>query len=502
MTNTELVQSELRALQERQNALMENPRIKKYLKLVDEWMESTQGRKMTIHEKRNAAQCLHNAIIDTGLKAGTKLFEATTEDSISFLGIQLPVIAALLPSLAMNEVAVVQALDRRIGAVFYLDVKYGSDKGHVSANDTMIGAKTGHSVGKSGRRYAMARVVYESIGTGNGKKTGTVEYAPGLINLENVKLHKVSNIGTLNESATLLGSSDSSGNITGDYIDGTGTITAAGAYDITFTGLDSDDTIYITYDYQYDLPTDTHGDKKGVPEVNVAVTQSTVEAIDFPLRAQYSIGAQIDLQKAHGLDLESELVKYLGSEVKFTIDQVGLDMIDEAAASSEAADPPTDWDAKIQSGQEWLWKKHEFLDRIEQGSNNIFAKTKRGIATFIHCGNNVARVIRQFPPEQFKPVAGLGSTPPTGPMKIGELVGRTVIQNPFKPTNYYTLGFRGDHYLYAGFIYCPYIPLFTTPTLITSDLMAQKGFLSSAGFKVINPGLFCQGLVKNLGAQA
>jgi len=41
--------------------------------------------------------------------------------------------------------------------------------------------------------------------------------------------------------------------------------------------------------------------------------------------------------------------------------------------------------------------------------------------------------------------------------------------------------------------------VFTTPTLITSDLMAQKGFLSSAGFKVVNAGLFCEGLIENLG---
>jgi len=84
-------------------------------------------------------------------------------------------------------------------------------------------------------------------------------------------------------------------------------------------------------------------------------------------------------------------------------------------------------------------------------------------------------------------------------MVIGDLDGRPVVQNPFKAKNYYTLGFRGPSYLYAGFIYCPYIPLFTTPTLITSDLMAQKGFLSSAGFKVINAGLFCQGKIIHLG---
>jgi len=118
------------------------------------------------------------------------------------------------------------------------------------------------------------------------------------------------------------------------------------------------------------------------------------------------------------------------------------------------------------------------------------------VATFIHCGNDVARVIRQL--DKFKPRGGATNVP-TGPMVIGDLEGRLVVQNPFKRRAYYTLGFRGPSYLYAGFIYAPYIPLFTTPTLITSDLMAQKGFLSSAGFKVINAGLFCEGKITSLG---
>jgi len=47
--------------------------------------------------------------------------------------------------------------------------------------------------------------------------------------------------------------------------------------------------------------------------------------------------------------------------------------------------------------------------------------------------------------------------------------------------------------------YCPYIPLMSTPTLVTSDLFAQKGFLSSAGFKVINPGMYTYGTISGLG---
>lgn len=493
MTDMELVQGQLKQLAERQEGLMRIPRIKKYLGIVEQHVKDNQDREMTVYEKRNVAQCLYNAVIDTGLKAGTRLFEATTEDNIAFLGVQLPVIAALLPSLALSEIAVVQAMDRRIAAVFYMDVKYGTDKGTVSSGDTALGAKTGHSVGKSGRRFAMARVVDESIGTGTGQKTGTLDF-PKLINMENIKIESVSNIGTVNETRTLLGTADSTGAVTGTYISGTGSVSAAGVYDITLTGI-ATVTVYITYDYQYDLVEDAYGNKTGVPELDVSVTQSTVEAIDFPLRAKYSIGAQIDLMKAHGIDLESELVKYLGSEVKFTIDQVGLDMIDDAASSDDAAAAITTWDARPGLGEPWLWKKSEITDRFEQGSNNIFEKTKRGVATFIHCGNNVARVIRQL--DKFKP-RGKATMNPTGPMVIGDIDGRTVVQNPFKRANYYTMGFRGPSYLYAGFIYAPYIPLFTTPTLITSDLMAQKGFLSSAGFKVINAGLFCEGLISNL----
>lgn len=298
MTDMELVQSQLNSLQERQEGLMRIPRIKKYLGVVNEHVRSNQNRDMTIYEKRNVAQCLYNAVIDTGLKAGTRLFEATTEDNIAFLGVQLPVIAALLPSLALNEIAVVQAMDRRIAAVFYLDVKYGSTKGGVTLGDTMMSATTGHEEDKAGRRYAMARVVGEVLtdtGVSDNVYTGTVTYSPGLINLENVKIYDSDN--------TLIATADEDGVITASGGSGvTGNIYATGVYSITFAGTPASGLdCTITYDYQYDLPVDEFNDRIGVPETDVSVRQETVEAIDFPLRAKYSIGAQIDLMKAHGI---------------------------------------------------------------------------------------------------------------------------------------------------------------------------------------------------------
>jgi hypothetical protein len=498
MLGNQIVESRIKQIEAERNALLEDPTIKKYLNAVGGYVKENKDREMTLHEQRVVAQCLRNAIDDASMRAGKgrTLSETTTEDAISFLGVQLPVIAALLPSLVLPEVGIVQAMDRRQAAVFYFDVKYGSTKGAVTSGDTMLSSTTGHEESKSGRRYAMARVVDETLGTGNANHTGTLEYAPGLINLENIKVESV-----VGSTRTLLGSGDISGNITGTYISGTGSVSAAGVFDITTTGLASGVTVYITYDYQYDKPVDAYNDRKGVPEVDFSVTQSALEAIDFPVRSRYSVGAALDLMKAHGVDLESEVVKYLGHEIKFTIDQVGLDLIDEAASGAGAADAPTTWDATLRNGEPWIWRKHELKDRFEEGNNNIFEATKRAVANFIICGNNVARVIKQLQPD-FVPAAGLNKTPPTGPVKIGELNGRAVIQNPFMATNYYNMGYKGDNYLMAGFIYAPYIPLFATPTLITSDLISQKGFLSSAGFKVINAGMFCQGLIQNVGVIA
>jgi len=460
-----------------------------FIEAVNEGLKEKENRELNEFEKRNIAICMENALIQGGMRNRARLFEETTEDNISFLGIQLPVIAALLPSLALNDVALIQAIDRRIAAVFYFDVKAGTTKGSVTAGDSLIHSKTGHNTTEGGRRYAMAISAGETIATGDGTVTATLAYAPGIILMDQIVI-KDSNGNTI-------GTSTSSGAVTGTGITGTGTISADGTYTITFTGLGSADAL-ITYYYQYDLPEDTYGNKDGVPEVDFSVSQSTVTAVDFPVRSKYSIGAALDLMKAHGMNLENEVTKYLGNEVKFTIDQVGLDMIDEAAAGTGAATAITNWNAKIQSGQEWVWKKREFLDRMYEGNTNIIKKTLRANATFIIAGLNVARVIQQLE-GNFKPTGDMTKKPVSGPVKIGTLDGRDVILNPFKNDDSYTMGYRGDNYLMAGFVACPYIPLFTTPTLVTSDLMAQKGFYSSCGFKVVNAGMFCTGTITNIG---
>jgi len=463
-----------------------------YINAVDRYLKEKGKTTLTEIDKHNVAQCLENSLIEGAMKGGSRLFEGTTYQSdIAFLGVQLPVIAALLPSLVLNKLGIVQALDRRQAAVFYLDVKYNNAKGSVAADGTMMSAQTGHDSTRGGRLYASQRVKDELVDVGDGSTlafSSTAAYLPVVSQLNSVTVSWTSGstVYTMVNSATVTA-------LTGAH--GTGTINlTTGAITVTIdSGYAPDNLTNVVVEYKYDYERTT----SDIPGVNISLTSSTITAEDFPLRADYTLGASIDLQKAHGLNLEDEIVKYLGGEIKFEIDHLGIDLMLGAATGSGGAGAAPTFSGTLGTGQEWIWRRLMFVDNIEAGSNLILAKTLRGQANFIVCGNNVARLIRQLAPH-FVPAPGLGSVVPTGPYELGTLDGRLVVHDPFLSTNRYLLGFKGDNYLFAGFIYAPYIPLMATPTLLTADLKAQKGFLSSAGFKLVNEGMYAYGDISNL----
>jgi len=453
-------------------------------------------------DKMNIARCLENALLEGGVKSQSKLFETTDSSAISFLGIQLPVIAALLPSLVLNKLAVTQALDRRSGAVFYLDVNYGDNKGSVTSGQTMFSSVTGANQTQGGREYASERVYGEVISTSSGT---SVANAYQILNTPYISGTAVVSNGVEtfsdNGSGVMVSSLSSGDN---------GTISAGGLISVNFHVSNvSGNPVTATYQYYYQTSTNfgTAPDASGgVPQVNINVASSVITAEDFPLRANFTLGAAIDLEKAHGLNLEDELVKYLGGEVKFTMDHLGIDLMYAASLttatnpstgtyqSTYAATSPGTYTATPTTGETWVWKKYQFIDFVEKANVAIIQKTLRAVCNFLVVGSQGARLIRQLDPH-FKPASGLDSLVPTGPYELGTLDGRLIIHDPLLPASNVLFGFKGDNYLFSGFLFAPYIPLFSTPTLVTADLKAQKGFLASAGYKVVNAGMYTNGTI-------
>lgn len=252
-----------------------------------------QGKTLTKMDERNIARCLENATIEALGRSRSKLFETTDSSAIQFLGIQLPIISALLPSLVLNKIATVQALDRRSAGVFYMDVKYGNAKGTVAAGDTMIGAKTGQNKTVDGRYYASQRIGAEVIsGSGTTFTSAVLTYLP-VIAGSVVITGGTSGETFTDNGANVLVSSRSSG--------ATGSIDyTTGVFSVTFQSSQASGAVSADYRYNYQTMTET-STLSPVPEVNVSVSYDTVTALDFILRSKYTLAAAIDLEKAHGL---------------------------------------------------------------------------------------------------------------------------------------------------------------------------------------------------------
>jgi len=233
----------------------------------------------------------------------------TDSSAIQFLGIQLPIISALLPSLVLNKIATVQALDRRSAGVFYLDVKYGNAKGTVAAGDTMIGSTSGQNTTADGRSYASQRIRAEVVsGSGTSFASKVLTYLPVVAGSVVITGGTSGETFTDNGANVLVSSRSSGATGTIDYTTGT--------FTVTFQSSQASGAVSADYQYNYQTMTET-STLSPVPEVNISVSYDTVTALDFILRSKYTLAAAIDLEKAHGLNLEDEIVKYLGGNTNF-----------------------------------------------------------------------------------------------------------------------------------------------------------------------------------------
>lgn len=489
-------QLDIRKLAEQRRSELENRqkeamgRWAPYISVVEKFF-GNQGRVLEEYQKANIAQCCDNLFDFFVLnKMGGMISEATTSDAIAFARQMLPTIPALLPSLVADHVSIVQAIDRPQAQVYFMNIKSSTAKGAVTADSELIGAKVGHATSRDARGYASDQVFAEAHAGGTGAQTVTlaaVKFLP-LID-RSVTVVATTTVGgvqavetfTDDGSLTLVGSRGS----TGSYVLATGVIS------LDAGGGNTVDVVAGTVGYRYDIESCVHADR--ISGLNLEVVSENVDAQVFPLRLDYTVFSAINLQKIHGMVLADEGMKFATQEIRFAIDQVVLSEILATAEGANAATGPGDFSCVVGAGQEWIWRIHELKRYLSKGSANIFAKTLRAVANVMVGGINVCSLVEQLP--EYKPASGIGTKPPAGPYVHGTLGNRLVICNPFYDADDYVLLFRGDNYLFAGIIFAPYVPLYATDPVTLADLTTQRGFLSQAAVKVINPGMFCKGTI-------
>jgi len=246
-----------------------------------------------------------------------------------------------------------------------------------------------------------------------------------------------------------------------------------------------------------------------IPEIDIKIDSIAVTAITKKLKAKWTPELGQDLNAYHNLDAEVELTQILSEQVALEIDREILeDLVVGASAGvrywsrapgdflnreTGAANAAPEFTGNVSEWYETL------IETINDVSAQIHRKTLRGAANFVVCGPEVANIL-EFTAGFRANVTADSDRGDAGAVKVGSLSKKfDILVDPYFPRNLLLVGRRGSSFLESGYVYAPYVPLQTTPTIFgVEDFVPRKGVMTRYAKKMVRPDMYGLVVVKSL----
>jgi len=252
---------------------------------------------------------------------------------------------------------------------------------------------------------------------------------------------------------------------------------------------------------------------ENIPEIDIKVDSIAITANTKKLKAKWTPELGQDLNAYHNLDAEVELTSILSEQIALEIDREILeDLIKGATAGTyywarspglfvnrttgeeigaSAAAP--DFTGTVSEWYETL------IETINDVSAQIHRKTLRGGANFVVCSPEVANIL-EFTAGFRANVTADADKGDIGAVKVGSLSRKfDVIVDPYFPRNVLLVGRKGGSFLESGYVYAPYVPLQTTPTIFgPEDFVPRKGVMTRYAKKMVRPDMYGLVIVRGL----
>jgi len=261
------------------------------------------------------------------------------------------------------------------------------------------------------------------------------------------------------------------------------------------------------------LPTSTWGleGSANIPEIDIKVDSVSVTAITKKLKAKWTPELGQDLNAYHNLDAEVELTQILSEQIALEIDQEILEDLRVGAKAGIkywSRNPGQfvnrDSGVPLASGvadftgnvSEWY---ETLVETINEVSAAIHRKTLRGAANFVVCGPEVANLL-EFTAGFRANVTADSDRGDAGAIKVGSISKKfDILVDPYFPRNLLLVGRRGSSFLESGYVYAPYVPLQTTPTIFgVEDFVPRKGVMTRYAKKMVRPDMYGLVVVRGL----
>jgi hypothetical protein len=254
-----------------------------------------------------------------------------------------------------------------------------------------------------------------------------------------------------------------------------------------------------------------------IPEIDIKVDSVAVTAMTKKLKAKWTPELGQDLNAYHNLDAEVELTSILSEQIALEIDQeILVDLIQGAQAATYywsrspglfvnretgleigASSAAPDFTGTVSEWYETL------AETINDVSAQIHRKTLRGGANFVVCGPEVANVL-EFTAGFRASVTADDEKGSIGAVRVGSLSKKfDVLVDPYFPRTIVLVGRRGSSFLESGYVYAPYVPLQTTPTIFgPEDFVPRKGVMTRYAKKMVRPDMYGLVIVRGLLGEA
>ena len=254
-----------------------------------------------------------------------------------------------------------------------------------------------------------------------------------------------------------------------------------------------------------------------IPEIDIKVDSTAITAQTKKLKAKWSPELGQDLNAYHNLDAEVELTSILSEQIALEIDrEILADLVNGATAATfywsrspglfvnrttgaeiGASSAAPDFTGTVSEWYETL------IETINDVSAQIHRKTLRGGANYVVVSPEVANIL-EFTAGFRANVTADADKGEIGAVKIGSLSRKfDVIVDPYFPRNVILMGRKGNSFLESGYVYAPYVPLQTTPTIFgVEDFVPRKGVMTRYAKKMVRPDMYGLVIVRGLLGEA
>lgn len=219
--------------------------------------------------------------------------------------------------------------------------------------------------------------------------------------------------------------------------------------------------VSVGIDYEY-----RPEDESMIPEIEFAITQESVSLVRRQLRGSFTLDAAYDLKKLHGIDLESAIMDMMKQELMAEINREIINDLRLMAGISKTIDLtllPTGGGTNVSIVANYDDAHKAILDAIERCCAEIWNIGRRGFGNFV-VGNPATLSFLDRVPG----FVGSGVTYSGRDIAYqGSLGGKIKFySDPQYPKNELLIGYKGTSAIDSGYLYCPYLPITATPTLI------------------------------------